>query len=78
MLSAKDARKALDKKIEDALNKEIGRIEEQIYLAVSRNSCSLQLDKISVEAKEVLEKNGYKVSHFSDQRDSVDYYSVSW
>jgi hypothetical protein len=61
-----------------ASNKEVSSIRQLIKDAASKGGYAVRVDSINADIQKLLKDEGFKVSHFSDQRDNDDYWTISW
>lgn len=78
MIDAKKARELSDSTIGELAEKELRNIETAINNAIRKGDSTVSFISLSKKTKTELEKLGYKVNYFYDQRDSYGEYTISW
>lgn len=78
MIDAKKARELSDSTVGELAEKELRNIETAINNAIRKGDSAVSFLTLSKKTQTELEKLGYKVSYFYDQRDSYGEYTISW
>lgn len=77
MISAKEARKQSEQNFKSRLDEEIEMIEQKILNEITQGKCHVNFaPAISTDAKQILEKLGYKVKY--GQQYNENYTNIEW
>lgn len=77
VISAKQARKQSEQYFQSELDKEIEMIEQKILNEITQGKCHVNFSPaISTNAKQILEKLGYKVKYGQQYNES--YTNIEW
>ncbi len=78
ILNASDARRISAEKKSEFINTELAALNEKIIIATNRGYTAIVVFTLDLSIKSELEKLGYKVTYYDDQREGKSSYTISW